>query len=500
MKEPIYAAADIGATGIKLVAGAFTGERLLIKDTCFAENPPVMTDGGECADIDRMLAVIKSGLGRFGSSFRCISLGIDTYGNGYGVLDAQGKLIRQPHHYRDRRVDGIVEKVQEHYTDWQLYQLTGNFPVKTRGLFHLWQDVLEGSANIALGQCFLPLPNLLEYLLTGERGAERTIASVLYLLNQKGEDWNLPVFEKLGIPRRLFGPLSEAGSCRGKITKSFAAAAPIAKTAVVSVVGHDTESALLAAPGLTGNQVFVSLGTSFIFGTRVTAPVINEDTYQSRFKNIRGAFGSYSLCKDFPGFWILERCLERWRKTAPDLSYEGVCQAAQEAGKSTAFIHVGDDRFRVSTPDVEQLIHDYCRQTNQNPVAGIGGISRCLFESYALYLRWNLERLEAITGTRYDELVAVGGGVRNHVLLQLFADVLGIPVIAGSPYASAAGNLLMQIYAAGEAGTPSQLNEIAANSWAPQIYEGRETAYWTERLEHLKQKGIFREEAPCGHT
>ena len=152
-------------------------------------------------------------------------LGIDTYGNGYGILDAEGKLIQEPYHYRDRRIDGIMDQVHRCFTDWQLYEQMGNYPVKTRALFHLYRDVLDCSPNIMRGERFLPLSSLLEYLITGQASVERTIASVLYLLEQDGRQWNYEVFRKLGIPEKLFGPLSEPGRPNGSITRSFAAGA-----------------------------------------------------------------------------------------------------------------------------------------------------------------------------------------------------------------------------------------------------------------------------------
>ncbi|MFR2691508.1 MAG: hypothetical protein ACLTBV_10570 [Enterocloster bolteae] len=117
---------------------------------------------------------------------------------------------------------------------------------------------------------------------------------------------------------------------------------------MISVAGHDTESALMAAPGLDKTKVFVSLGTSFIFGARVKAPVVNRESFHDRFKNMRGVGGTYSLCKDFPGFWILERCMEQWRKQVPRLDYEAVCAAAEKVRDNRTFIDISDDRFRVS--------------------------------------------------------------------------------------------------------------------------------------------------------
>lgn len=408
MKQSVYAAADIGATGIKMVSALYETEQLQIQDICFTDNPPSVMNGSSYADVPLMLEAIRTGLRRFSKAYRCVSLGIDTYGNGYGILDEAGTVIQQPHHYRDCRIDGVMNQVHAYYSDWQLYREMGNFPVKTRGLFHLYQDVLEQTPGILRGTCLLPLSNLLEYLITGQKAAERTISSVLYLLQQDAGNWNFQVSERLGIPRRLFGPLTDSGVIRGTIQQSFLPAEHLCGIPVAAVAGHDTESALLAAPGLDESKVFVSLGTSFIFGTRVNKPLINKKTYDCRFKNMAGAFGNYSLCKDFPGFWILERCMEQWKKCDPGLDYDKICRLAEASGSSASFIDVDSDRFRVFSGNIGQVINEVCRENGQPPPSGIGATARCLFESYALCLKWNLDCLEAITGKRYDGMVAVG--------------------------------------------------------------------------------------------
>ena len=125
MKESLYAAADIGATGIKMAAAVYDGRKLRIVDTYSEPNLPKVKDGHEFADIGHMLKTIRDGLGWLGENGRFVSLGIDTYGNGYGILDAEGKLIQEPYHYRDRRIDGIMDQVHRCFTDWQLYEQMG---------------------------------------------------------------------------------------------------------------------------------------------------------------------------------------------------------------------------------------------------------------------------------------------------------------------------------------------------------------------------------------
>lgn len=487
MKEPVYLATDIGATGIKLVAAAFDGTRLEVKDSWSVKNGPIVDHGRECADIDAMLLAIQKGLQKLEPHYQCISLGIDTYGNGYGILDASGNLVMKPHHYRDKRIANIRKELHKHMTDYQFYQSTGNYPIKTRALLHLFLDALESSPHITEGKYLLPLPNLLEYLMTGEHTSEITIASVLCLLDSSGKTWNYPLFRTLGIKEELFGSLSLPGQKKGVTYKKG--------ISIVTVAGHDTESALLAVPGLDTSKAFISMGTSFVFGARVKAPVITKESFKERYKNMRGAFGTFSLCKDVPGFWILERCMEQWKTYVPNLDYAMVCHAAQNFRENRTFLNISDDRFRVSENNILGAIHNYCIETGQKPVEGIEETSRCLFESYALYIKWSMERLSKITKVSYQSLEAMNGGVFNQLLLQMFADATEVPVIARSPWASAMGNLLLQLYAHKEIGSERELGEVALMSCTPITYESNHSSYWGECLQYMKDKGLYKEDS-----
>lgn len=493
MKEAVYVAVDVGATGIKMAAASFRNGKLEIRDIYSAGNPPYVEDGHEKADIAHMLQTIREGLDRFSETYHCVCVGIDTYGNGYGILDENGELIQLPHHYRDRRIDGVMEQVHRHFTDWQLYEQMGNCPIKTRGLFHLYQDVLENSGNIQRGNVFLPLSSLLEYLLTKEKGTEKTIASVLYLLEKGGDDWCRPVFKELGIPTELFGELKEPGYRKGSITEEFARGSAWEGIPVYTVAGHDTESALAAVPGLNPEKMFISMGTSFILGSRVPEPVVTPDSFREKFKNMRGVFGTYSLCKDVPGFWILERCMEKWKENDPSVDYARVCSEVQKVKENHTFINISDDRFRVAEEDILKTIREYCEETGQQQVEGMARTARCLFESYALYIRWSVERLSSLTGITYHEIDAMNGGVKNTLLLQMISDAAGIPVVACSPLASAYGNLLMQLYASGVLTSKEELEQVCYDSTQPVRYQSNPSRYWDERLEYMKEKGLFKE-------
>ena len=483
MTEGVFIALDVGATGIKTVTADVKGDGLEIRNVKSAATLPKNLNGCSYVDIERIIEEL-SGAVRELEGENILSAGIDTFGNGYGFLDSRGELIAPPYDYRDGRVGSILEKVHAHYTDRRLYDLVGNFPFRSRALFHLFEDVLENSENIRSGRVMLPLPNLIEYLLTGNVLSERTIASVLYMLDERGEDWNIEVFRELGIPTETLIPVTEPGRWAGYITRHVPQDVAERKIPMINVIGHDTESALITVPSMDEHHIFVCLGTSFIFGTRLDHPVVTEASYAGRFKNMRGAFGKYSLCKDFPGFWLLEQCMDEWRKDHKDLTYDDVSRAAQSISDNGTWLNINDESFRIYG-NISDKIDAYCRRTSQKKPEGMASLAACLYESYCLFLRQNTESLKEITGNELFVLDAFNGGVRNSVLMQMLADCLQIEVRTHSVYASACGNLLMQYGVHKGVRRAQELGEAASSLSKPKSYFPRkeQKAWWDRKFD-----------------
>lgn len=483
-QQQVMVAIDVGATNIKIVPAAVADSGITLLEVSSIPDLPLTQNGTEIVDVGSMIDALQERLQELADRYQVLSIGIDTYGNGYGVVDAQGAVVQYPYYYRDHRIDGIWDTVSRFYTQDELYRLFGNFPIKTRGLFHLYRDVLDHNPNIRNGNTIVPLPNLLEYLLTGRIGSERTIASVLYMLDADGQEWNRQVFRTLGIPEEIFPQLTDAGNYLGTIQQwdHTQASAP----RVIRVLGHDTESALITAPEMGEDDVFVSLGTSFIFGTRVHHPMINDATYQYRFKNMRGDGEWYSLCKDFPGFWVLERCINQWDRLYNGVTYDFLCKEAAQAEENHTYLDLNADRFRVSESNILEVIRQYCNDTNQSYPDSVGAMTKCIFESYCLYIRWNTDRLGQITGRRFNRLYAFNGGVRNHDLMQMMADCTGMDVCAQSPYASAVGNLMVQYRTV--FGTEGCLAE------KERVYVPRPHTNWDDKYTEYIDRNILEEE------
>lgn len=449
--KTIHMAVDIGGSNTKITTVRYADEQIenILEETI--PNPPLYLFGHQFINIYGLYETILNSL-RYArqSELLITSLGIDTYGNGYGVIDNNGNLIGLPFFYKDARTKGILEALSGRVPLRNLYQRTGVFPTDIRVLVQLFFEVLSKNYVKNEPNTLLLFPDILAYFFTGDITTERSMASVAQLLNLQGV-WCTDVFRELDIDPNIFPPLIVGGESGFTPIKSdLRKLVDQPAASFVNVVTHDTESALLAAPLLDANAVFASLGTSIIFGARTKNAVISDLAFNAQFKNVLGAFGQNSFCRDYTGLWLLEQCFNQWRMTNPSLTYSDIIEACRNSPPNDSYFDVNSPNIRFFETSLENAIRSYCRKTKQKQPEGIGPISLCILESIVLEAKWSYEKVKQLTNRdSYQRLSTVGGGVHNILLLQMLADALELCVYVGTSYAATSGNILMQLHALG---------------------------------------------------
>lgn len=493
VKKKNLVAVDMGGTSVKMLSAAFEKDRLVIKDDYSFTNEPVTIMNNMYLNIWNTIQNIETGLLKFSSFGEKVgSIGIDTFGSGYGYLDKMGRLVSTPFHYKDSRTDGIVEDIEKRISAWEIYKSSGVCLRKSNVLAQLFVDVKEDAWMLSEGKDFMPLPCLLFYLLSGVKQTERSIVSEGNLLDGRSGEWNWDLFHKLSIPGNLFMDICDAGTVKASLDHNVVLETGCSDALLVNIIGHDTENALAAAPGFNENKIFLSIGTAIVFGTQTENAVINRKGFDFHFKNVKGMHNRNSLCKDISGFWIVNQCMRVWKKKRRDISFAELCVLAGNSKENKTYINVNDPVFRSNHDDIIECIQDYCKRTGQ-PVPGtIGEITKCLYESYAICIKYAYECLTEITGRAgYEEAVVINGGVKNAMLMQMIADALEIPVVTGSGMASAMGNILLQLEAHGELKGESEMREVAAKSSVVERYEGQVSSKWKDGLAYMKENGMF---------
>jgi sugar (pentulose or hexulose) kinase len=472
---------DLGAESGRAVLGRFDGSLLALEDIHRFSNGPVRLRDSIYWDTLRLFSEVKQGMASAIRERGCKpdSIGIDTWGVDFGLLDRRGELIGNPFHYRDRRCDGMLEAAFSRVPRAEIFEQTGIQFMQINTLYQLLSMVLEGSPALSAAQTMLLMPDLFSYWLTGIVRSERTIASTSQCLDPNAGTWALPLLERLGIPGHIFPEIVEPGMVLGRVLPSIAEETGAVSVQVIAGGSHDTASAVAAVPATTGDYAYLSSGTWSLMGVELPKPVINEKALAYNFTNEGGVCGTIRLLKNISGLWLIQECRRTWAAAGSPLSYEEIARLADEAPLSVAFVDPDHQDF-MAPGDMPARIRNFCRQTGQKPPESIGSLARLVFESLALKYRLTLERLEELVGRRLATIHIVGGGSRNRLLSQFTADATGRVVVAGPVEATAAGNALMQLIALGELRGIEDGRAVVRASFQTETYEPRDTHRWEE--------------------
>jgi len=368
-------------------------------------------------------------------------IGIDSWAVDYGLLDASGRLIGNPVHYRDSRTDGVMDRVLQTISTEELYDVTGlqQLPFNT-----ICQLVAEGFLGQA--ETLLMIPDLLGYWLTGETGAERTNASTTQLYDVRARSWSSELAERVGVPASVFPKLREPGDVVGTLLPEVVEETGLdPATPVIAVGSHDTASSVVAVPAADERFAYISSGTWSLVGLELESPVLSAEAREANFTNEGGVDGRIRFLKNVMGLWILQECQRIWG--ADDLP--ALLRDAADASPFAVLIDPDAPEF-LAPGNMPRRIEEHCRATGQERPRSQAATVRCILESLALAYRRTLRLAQTIADRPVDVLHVIGGGSQNELLCQLTADACGLPVLAGPVEASALGNVLVQARALGE--------------------------------------------------
>jgi rhamnulokinase len=347
----------------------------------------------------------------------------------------------------------------------ELYAITGIQFLPINTLFQLLaHEALDRAATLLL------IPDLLAYWLTGERHAESTNASTTQLLDARTGEWSWDLIARLGLPTRIFPPLVEASSILGGLLPHVAAATGLPhSTPVTAVASHDTASAVVAAPLGGPAAAFISSGTWSLVGVELDEPVLTAQAREANLTNERGFGGTTRLLKNVMGLWLVQECRRAWLREGDAAGYDELAALAAAAASGALF---DPDLPDLLAPgDMPARIRVACAAAGQDAPGDRPALLRAIFDSLACKYRLVLEQLEQVTGRTIDTVHVIGGGSRNTFLCQLTANVTRRLVLAGPAEAAALGNVLVQMHAFGDVGSPAQMRELVRGSTELRVFE-----------------------------
>ena len=478
MAEQKMLAIDLGASSGRGIVGSFDGQKLSIKENHRFSNDPVILCGRMYWDVLRIFHEIKQSIRKTvldGDAIR--SIGIDTWGVDYALLDASGKMLANPYHYRDARTEGIVSYVGRFFAPEELYAKTGIQSMNFNTVFQLAADLRDDPLMVANASRMLNIPDLLNYFLTGNMANEYTILSTGALLNAHQRDYAKDIIVKAGIPEGLFGEIVQPGTSMGKLLSEVQSEVGKTDAEVLTVASHDTASAVIAVPTQEKEFLFISSGTWSLMGTELDSPMINAETEKYNFTNEGGINNTIRFLKNIMGLWLIQESRRQWKREGKEYSFAELEALAREAKPHQCFIDPDDAAF-VAPGDLPARVREFCQKTGQYVPQTVGEVVRCIYESLALKYRYTAEIIGKLTGIKPRVIHVVGGGTKDTFLSQMTADACKIPVCAGPEEATAIGNLLVQLMAKGEAKTLSDARAIVAASFATKHYMPQNTDAW----------------------
>ncbi len=480
-------AIDLGASSGRGIIGEFDGEKLTLRENHRFSNDTVIVNGRMHWDILRIFHEIKQAISKAvleGEEIRTV--GIDTWGVDYALLDKNGRMLSNPVHYRDVRTEGIMDYIEKNFFSLdELYSTAGIQHMNFNTVFQLAADLRDEPEKLALAERMLNIPDLLNYFLTGNMANEYTILSTGALLDAETRAYSYTFTDRLGIPRKLFGPIVQPGHVVGTLLPQVQGETGKTDAQVITVASHDTASAVLAVPTQEEDFIYISSGTWSLMGTELKEPMLTDTSRELNFTNEGGAMGRIRYLKNIMGLWLIQESRRQWKREGKDYSFAQMEAWAKESTPFRSFIDPDDASF--ATPgDMPGKIREYCRRTNQPIPESVGEVVRCIYESLSLKYRKTAESIQQSTKKQIRTINVVGGGTKDRFLSQMTADACNMQVIAGPEEATAIGNLMMQAIAAGVVADLSEARKIVAASFDVKTYTpSADRATWDKAYERF---------------
>lgn len=470
MPERHVIAVDLGASSGRVMDVSFDGQCFEQTEVHRFPNIPVEVRGTLYWDVLRMWHEITCGIEQVppGAS----SIGVDTWGVDFALVDEQGNLVANPVHYRDPRTENMMDWVFERVPRRTIFERTGAQFMALNTLYQVASLIRSQSPWLERAETFLTIPDLFSYWLSGAKSAEFTHVSTSQMYNPHTGDWDYETMRALGIPTEIFPTIVPPGTVKGEYNSMQ----------VIAPACHDTASAVVAVPTTTKNYAYLSSGTWSLLGLELDEPVISDASYAANVTNEGGIYGTYRFLKNISGLWLSQQCVATWENEGHTYTYPELIELAQHAEPFRSLIDTGDPLF-YAPGDMPARIREFCRQSNQPEPETVGQFMRTIYESLALTYRLVLESLIELSGQSVDRLHIIGGGARNALLCQMTADCIERDVIAGPYEATALGNAVMQFITLGDIEDVAQARSILSKTIETAAYSPHNSAVWDEAFE-----------------
>lgn len=483
---PNVLAIDLGASSGRAIIGSYIDGALELKEVNRFDKY-VLEEGHTISwNMPKIMQEIKKSIKMAGEQYGFKSIAIDTWGVDFGLLDSEGKLIRNPIHYRDPRTEGMIEEIHNIIPLENLYDRTGIQIMAMNTVFQLAYLKKYEPEIYKRTDKILMMPDLINYLLSGEKYAEKSIASTTQLFNPKTKEWDFELIDLLGIKKSLFPQVISSGKNIGSLKESIQDELSVDNKSVLTVTGHDTACAISSVPTEKENPLFLSSGTWSLLGKEIDEPIISAVTRESNLSNEIGVNDYTTLLRNITGLWIIQESKRYYEENGRSYTFAEIANEASKITDSESYIDIDNNIFG-SVCDMPIEIEKYLIETNQEAPKSPGHTFRIIYESLAMKYKEKLTEIESINSSKNDEIFVIGGGSNAEILCQMTADATGKRVVAGPSEATAYGNIIQQLISLKILGSLEEGRSIVKKLNEIKIYEPSNVAKWERKYEMYKK-------------
>ena len=462
-----YLAVDIGASSGRLILGHLENGKMELEEVHRFENGMVKKDGELCWEFDRLFQEIKNGLKKCKEIGKIpVSMGVDTWGVDFVLMDKDDKVLGNTVGYRDHRNEGMDEEVYKTISLEDLYARTGIQKAIFNTVYQLMAVKTKHPEYLEQAETMLHVPDYFHYLLTGKKTCEYTEATTGQLVNAETKDWDYELIDKLGYPRKMFQKLIMPGTSVGHFTEEVKAEVGV-DVEVVAPATHDTGSAVLAVPANDDDFIYISSGTWSLMGIEREKADCSKKSCEMNFTNEGGYAGRFRYLKNIMGLWMIQSVRHEYDDK---YGFAEICQMAEEAKDFPSRVDANDECF-LSPESMIEEVKDYCRRTGQKVPETLGEIATVIYTSLAECYAKTAKELEEMTGRTFSRIHVVGGGSNAGYLNELTARATGKEVHAGPGEATAIGNITAQMLKAEEFKSIEEARTTIHESFGIKVYQ-----------------------------
>ncbi|MCO8121182.1 rhamnulokinase [Stieleria sp. TO1_6] len=500
--SPVHLAVDLGASSGRVIAGWIDDGVLTLEETHRFANDPVMLQNSLQWNVHGLWAETLTGLRLAVAKFESVaSVGVDTWGVDYVLVDRNDQIAAPIRHYRDARTNGMMERAfaklggagtqAAELGRQRIFDATGLQFMPINTVYQLFSAVESKECSLQIADGFLMMGDFFHWLLSGKRSIEATNASTTQMLNPNTGTWASDLIRDLGLPVEWFPPVTPTGTTLGDVQESVATATGLEGVPVVVPATHDTASAVIAVPvdafaPEKPDWCYISSGTWSLMGCELATPRVTERCAELNFTNEGGVAGSTRLLKNISGLWIFQQLRKSMQRRGSEVDWEAMVQQAAASDPFELLVDPDHASF-VAPNDMLDAIKEFAQATGQDQPQSDGSYYRAALEGLALSYRVCLGMLEQIVGNSIETIHIVGGGTMNELLCQMTADACNRTVIAGPVEATAIGNLAMQMVGTGVIGSGDlgdqsaairQARRLVRESFSVQTYTPQQAEIW----------------------